>query len=158
MCDKNVPPTWNVTWRKAPLLNLRKICKKAQVSWGLSKLLTALCPAWEPCDAKWTLVYHLTVYPQGAGQAALICLTSVKKKNLNWLYKLYGFFSTGRFKCQCVLCLPWAFPGERSPLKGFWRRIKAFSSTGGRNTIVMLSSLHTPTNGVLSIRPQHWGG
>lgn len=92
------------------------------------------------------------------GQAALICLTSVKKKNLNWLYKLYGFFSTGRFKCHCVLRLAWAFPGEQSPLKGFWGRIKVFSSRGGRNTIIMLSSLRTPTNEALSIHPQHWGG
>lgn len=98
-------------------------------------------------NGPWFTIWQYT--RREPGQAALICLTSVKKKSLNWLYKLYSFFSTGRFKCQCVLCLARAFPGEWSPLKGFWRQIKAFSSRGGRNTIAMLSSLHTPTNGVL---------
>ena len=58
------------------------------MSWGLSKLLTAPRPALpgEPCDVKWALVYHLTVYPRGEpGQAALICLTSVKKALIDFI-------------------------------------------------------------------------
>lgn len=70
-------------------------------------------------------------------------------------------FSQWEGLSACVFYVCHGLPqGNGALLKGFWRRIKAFLSRGGRNTIVMTCChprMHLPT-GALSSRPRHWGG
>lgn len=126
-------------------------------------------PPGEPCEAKWTLVFHPTVNPQGFRCFNLPDIgwkkkkeeaRNEKKKTPKPLIDFINFmaFSQREGLSACVfLCLPWASPREGSPFK---RRIKAFLSKGGRNTIVMTRchpSMHLPT-AALSSRSRHWGG
>lgn len=71
-----------------------------------------------------------------------------KAQTFNWLYKLCGFFSTGRLKCLCVLCLPWASPRERSPFKRILKEDESLLIQGRQkyNSHDMLSSSHAPTD------------
>lgn len=113
-------------------------------------------PPGKSCEAKWTLVLHLTVNPQGFRRFNLPDVGWKKGKErkkkegktFNWLYKLCGFFSTGRLKCLCVLCLPWASPREQSPFKRISKEDKSLLIQGRQkyNSHDMLSSSHAPTD------------
>lgn len=97
---------------------------------------------------------------------ALICLTLVLFFFLKKPKPLIDFinfvaFSQREGLSACVFYVCHGLPqGNGALLKGFWGRIKAFLSRGGRNTIVMTCChpcMHLPT-GALSSRPRHWGG
>lgn len=90
---------------------------------GVSRLLLSALSG-EPCDAKWALVYHLTVSHREPGQAALICLTSVKKALIDFIN--FTAFSQREGLSARVFCVWHGLSrGGTKPFKGILKADKS---------------------------------
>lgn len=168
--QQNDEGTWHTAqrvWCKKNVERRRKrateILSKSPNEGGNKELICCSSPG-EPCEAKWTPVLHLTVNPQGFRCFNLpdvgFFLFFFKKPKPLIDFINFVAFSQREGLSACVFYVCHELPqGNGALLKGFWGRIKAFLSRGGRNTIVMTCChpcMHLPT-GALSSRPRHWG-